>query len=194
VSDNIVIWKYKSVKSACVLDRFEGLPESFRLPQGVPLQEGFPSGVRFHMDPDFPNNLFLPDTLLNSDQCIIASGRLTKTLREIGGPSVEYLAADIIDHKGRIASSEYSIVHPIAPLDCLDRAKSKVKESKILPGKIDSVKRLVLDETRIPPDRQIFRIQGLWSLILVRPSLADALDAGKFTSLEWLPVSDYPQT
>jgi hypothetical protein len=62
MTDEYFVWQYRTVPHACVLNRFSGLDDSFRLRQGVPLLDGFPSDVAFHMDPDFPNNLLLVDT------------------------------------------------------------------------------------------------------------------------------------
>ena len=80
MSDEYVIWKYESVPFACVLKPLVGLDNSFRLLEGAPIQNGFPNTVQFHMDPDFPNDLVMPDNLLNPDLCIVASGRLAAAL------------------------------------------------------------------------------------------------------------------
>jgi hypothetical protein len=193
VADEYVIWKYKSVPFACVLKPLVGLEKSFRLLEGVPLQNGFPGTVQFHMDPDFPNDLVLPDNLLNPDFCIVASGRLAAALRARNVAHVEYLPVTIIDHKGRAASTECVIVHPVEPVDCIDTAQSVFDCSRINKTRINSFKKLVLDTTRIPADRKIFRLKGFWKAVVVRLDLMQALSKEGFTGLGWLPIQDYPE-
>lgn len=190
---NYVIWRYKSVPHACVLGDFVGLEDDYRLLQGVPLESEFPSDVVFHMHADFKTDLLLVDNLLNSDMLIVASGRLKNWFQVKEIPKLEYLRVGIIDHKGRPVGDEYYILHPIDPVDCIDKANSVFKASTIDPDNISSFKKLVIDETRIPADRGMFRLKGFWDIVLVRRDLAEALDQEGFSGLGWLEISDYPK-
>jgi hypothetical protein len=194
MSDEYCVWQYRTVADACVLNKFSGLEDAFRLRQGVPLLDGFPGDVAFHMDPDFPNNLRLVDNLLNSDRAIVASPALRDWLDKRQIPDVEYLPVSIIDHRGRVASADYVIVHPIGPVDCIDRDQSEFSESRITPGQISRFRKMVIDDRRVPADRQIFRLQGFWGATLVRANLVSDLSEGAFTGLSFLPVSQYPET
>jgi hypothetical protein len=193
MSDNYIIWKYQSEPFAAALKTLTGLEKQFRLNDGTRLQDGFPGNVAYHMHPDFPNDLVLVDNMLNLDQIIVASARLKKAIESRGVPNVEYLPLAIVDHKGRYASKDYFIVHPVDPVDCIDREHSVFEEDVILPGGIDSFKRLVIDETRVPAERQIFRLRGFWEITLVRRDTAEALDNEKFTGLAWQRIQDYPR-
>jgi len=194
MTDVYFVWQYRTVPDACVLNRFSGLDDSFRLRQGVPLLDGFPSDVAFHMDPDFPNNLLLVDNLLNSDRAMVVSPTLRDWLEKRRIPKVEYLPVSIIDHRGRVASADYAIVHPIDPVDCIDRERSEFSESRITPGQISRFRKMVIDDGRVPADRQIIRLHGFWGATLVRADLVEALSAGRFSGLGFLPVSEYPET
>jgi len=193
MSDAFLIWKYQSVPHACVLQDLRGLEETFRLMEGVPMLAGYPSDVQFHMNPDFPDDLLLVDNSLNSDLCIVASGRLQQALRKRELAKVEYLPVAIIDHKGGTAANDYCIVHPLEPVDCVDRAQSVFKVSRIEPDRIDRFKKLVIDAARVPKDRYIFRLKGFWDIVVVRAELAAELDKEKFTGLGWLPIEKYPE-
>ena len=194
MSDEFFVWQHGRVADACVLNRFAGLEDAFRLRQGVPLLDGLPSDVAFHMDPDFPNNLRLVDNLLNSDRAIVVSPTLRDWLEKRRIPQVEYLPVSIIDHRGRVASADYVIVHPIGPVDCIDRDQSEFSESRITPGQISRFRKMVIDDRRVPADREIFRLQGFWGATLVRANLVSDLSEGAFTGLSFLPVSQYPET
>jgi len=190
---NYVIWKYVSVPFAAVLKNMSGLEEVFRLQDGTPLQEGFPEDVAYHMHADFPDDLLLLDNMLNVKDLAVISSRLKQAIESRRIPEVEYLPLRIVDHKGRIASADYFIVHPLAPVDCIDREQSVFDEDLILPGSIDSFEKLVIDDSKIPEDRQIFKLEGFWDITLVRRDLAQALDAQKFSGLGWLEIEDYPE-
>ncbi len=193
MSGNYVIWQYISVPNACVLKQLEGIDEQFRLRNGTSLHNGFPTGVFYRMHPDFPNDLLLVDNMLNSKLLIVASQKLKESIENFHPPKVEYLNIGILDHKGKTASDSYFFIHPIEPVDCIDRSQSIFEEDSIDPESIDSFKRLVINEARVPSDRQIFRLRGFWDITLVRRDLANALDEEGFSGLGWLEISDYPK-
>jgi len=187
------IWKYTKVPFDAVLGPLKGLEQRSRLLKGVPLQKGFPDGVEFRMDPDFPNDLVVPDNILNLNMLVLVSARLAASLQARNLEKVEYLPVSIIDHKGRSAGPGYVIVHPIDPVDCIDTSLSVFKLSPIDPNNFDSFKKLVLDTTRIPDDRWCFRLKGFWDIVVVRKDLAESLDKEAFSGLGWLQIQDYPE-
>ena len=191
---NYVIWTYKSVDGACALKDLRGLEKSYRLNNGTPLAAHFPPDVELHMHPDYPNDILVPDNVLNADLVIVASPRLQECVRSHSPPEVEYLPVRVIDHKGRLASAEYAIIHPLHPVDCIDRQRSVFRISPIKPDSIKSFEKLVLDESRIPRERMLFRMQGFWGITLVRRDLATAISSMGFTGLEWLGIDEYPRT
>lgn len=194
MSGNFVIWQYRPVAHACVLKQLDGIDKQFRLRNGTSLQNEFPGGVYYRMHPDFPSDLLLIDNILNSKQLIVASQKLKEAIEKHQPPKVEYLRMGILDHKGRIASDNYFFIHPIEPVDCIDRSQSIFEEDSVDPESIDSFKRLVIDESKVPSERKIFRLKGFWDITLVRRDLAEALDKEGFSGLGWLEVSDYPES
>jgi len=184
---------YQSVDGACVLKDLTGLEKTFRLNNGTSLSNGWPDNVAFHMHPDFPNDLLLVDNLLNADMLVVASKRLQDCVRAHSPVEVEHLPVKIIDHKGRVASTDYAIIHPTNPVDCIDRQKSIFESDLIDPNDIDTIDKLVLDEASIPRDRSFFRMRGFWGITLVRRELAKSIAAEGFSGVDWLEVDDYPQ-
>ena len=191
--DNYFVWQFQKVPYACVLNDFTGFKAKNTLFHGTSLAKSFPSDAAFHMDPDFPKNLLLTDNLLNSDSAMVVSAKLADALRAQNVAKLEYLPVKIIDHKGKVASKDYSILNPLELVDCIDREKSKFRPSRILPEEIDKFDQLVLDETRIPEDRLLFRMKGFNDIALASKSLVDVLTKGNFTGLGWMPVSKYPR-
>src|SRR5438552_3993429 len=117
---NYVVWDTKVIPNACVLQDLVRVEKDYQLRKGVPLASTFPEDAAFTMDPDFPDNTVLTDNLLNTNMMIVASMRLKMFLERQSLRKVEYLPVTIINHKGKPASREYFIVHPIDPVECLD--------------------------------------------------------------------------
>jgi hypothetical protein len=190
--DNYVIWNSEPVPHECVLKDFTGFDATNTLFHGIPLAKAFPPGAAFHMDPDFPNDLLLTDNLLNTDACMVVSSRLADALKMQGVEHLEYLPVRIIDHKGKVASKDYFVLNSLELVDCIDREKSKFTENAIVPGRISRFEKLVIDESRIPADRPLFRMKDFARIALATKALANALNREKFAGLGWLPISEYP--
>jgi hypothetical protein len=188
---DVVIWRFTKVPHAANLYELKGLEKSFRLSKGVPLQDGFPSSVAFHMNPDFPDDLVLPDSTDNVKDALLVSERLHRFLAAAALPKVEFLPVSVIDHKGRVASSQHVIVHPIEPVACVDLQASVYSKSEIVADKLQDVQKLVLDPDRLPKDRLLFKVLGLTRAVFVRRELAQAITAQGFTGVGWTEVGAF---
>ena len=77
--------------------------------------------------------------------------------------------------------------------DCLDLNSSSVKWNKWDKDTIERVRRLLLDESRIDPARELFRAKAFWDVIFVSRPLAQAIDDMGFSGVRWIELSDYPE-
>jgi hypothetical protein len=135
----------------------------------------------------------LTDNVDNTDSCAVVSAKLAAVLRARPVAKMEYLPVSIIDHKGKVASKDYFILNPLELVDCIDRKKSKFREDDMVPGDIEKIFNLVLDEKRIPKDRGVFRVKGFAEMTLASRDLADELTAAKFVGLRWVPAKGNPE-
>lgn len=190
---NYVIWTPKNIENACVLSELRGVEKTFLLNKGVSLESTFPASASYTMNPDFPTDTMLTDNLINTDMLIVGSLRLKKFLCSRKVTLVEYLPVSIFDHKGKIASGEYFIIHPVDPVECIDIDQSIVEWGLINPDTIDSIERLVINEAKIDSDRQLFRPKLFTDIILVKRGLAGAIDQEGFSGIQWVEVADYPE-
>jgi hypothetical protein len=193
MSSDFLIWQYRSVPGAAIFTELRGFEDIFRFDTGQPLRAEFPGEAAFHMNPDFPNDQLLADNVGNSLQTVLVSARLQKAVVELGLGDVESLPVSIFNHKGRLAGSTHVIVHPVGWVDCIDLAQSAYKPHRIVKGKIDKVTKLVIDSQRVPADRQVFKLKGFSTPVVVRRAFAEALTQGRFSGLEWQEVEDYPK-
>lgn len=191
---NLLVWMHSNeVKNGCVLGNLSGIDSIYDLNEGVSFEGRFPSDAKYSLHADFPNNLVLTDNLINSDGLMVVSSRLKVNLENRGLKDVEYHSVEIRDHKGRVFSKDYFILHPVKPVECLNHEASGANASLILPSVIDNVDELVLHEEQVPLDRQLFRIAGFPDATLIRRDLAEDLNNAQFTGFRWLELSDYPE-
>lgn len=189
---NHVIWGRERVDGACMLYKLSGVEKVFQLLDGIPRAAGFPADATYAMDPNFPDDMLLTDSLNNPDMLIVVSEPFRQLIASKATRGVEYLPVAIIDHKGKVAGRCY-IVHPIEPLDCLDLDRCEPRRSRIVKTMIDDVKRLVLDDAKIDPERALFRPRGFPRVVLVRRDLAEAITASGFTGTRWVELDAYPE-
>ena len=188
-----LIWAHKDVPNACALSGLLGVDKQYELLMGIQRQATFPNDAMFRMNPDFPHDTLLTDSLLNTDMMIVVSLRLKEYLHARELKNVEYLPVTILNHKQKAASRDYFIIHPIEPVDCLDIEKCVPMRSRIDPETIMMIKRLVIDEHRVDPEREFFRPKFYPRITMVRRELAEAIDGEGFTGIRWVELEDYPR-
>lgn len=188
-----VIWARQIINGAAALAGMKGYAEDWRLLDGQSLKDSFPTSARFDMNPEYPNDITLTDSLYNIDKQIVASAKLRELLEGLNVPCMEYLPVEVYNHKGRLVDEPYVIAHPTDPIDCLDEAASGARRSRIDPDTIDKVKALVIEESRIDPARLLFRPKAYHSVILAHRSLADKVDAAGITGVRWIELSKWPE-
>lgn len=188
-----VVWAHDLVEGACALSGMTGFDDDWKLLYGESVADDFPGQARFAMNPDTPDDIALTDSLRNIDRLIVASQALRDLIEAQQPDAVEYLPVSILNHKKRLVKAAYFVVHPIHPVDCLDVAACKPTYGRIQKTAIQAVRRLVIDESRIPAGRLLLRPAGFTKVILVHRSLADRIDAAGLTGMRWIELPDYPE-
>ena len=180
---NYVIWKHVRIKNNVVLDKFMGFNADWKITTGVSVIADWPDDARLRMNPERSDDTILTDDLRNLESMIVASGRLAEVLRKEGFDELELLPVTIINHKKKPIKEPYFIIHPLNPIACIDKARSKLEMSPISPGHIAQAYKLALDEKKINKGRQIFRVAGLAGPVFVSRELAAKLDKERFSGL-----------
>lgn len=186
-----LIWEHKIIPNACSLEELLGVEKQYQLKEGFPRAATFPKDAVFPMHPDRPHDTILLDNLYNTDNLIVVSRRLKEFLEARPLVKVEYLPVTILNHKKKPASRDYFIIHPVDLPQCLDIAKSGVTWGIVDKERVDEVKQLVLDESKV--DRELFRPKPFFNVIIVERNLAEAIDCEKFTGIRWVELEDYPR-
>jgi hypothetical protein len=168
-----------------------GIDRDWELKEGVPRAAGFPAGVAFRMSDRHKKSVGLTDSPMNMSDLVVVSSPLKGFLEAKILKNVEYLPVSIINHKGRVASRDYFIVHTVESQDCLDVQKSGCTYNHISPGDIDWVQNIVLDPARIDPDMRLFRIKNFGGPVLVRRDLSEEILQAGFKGVIFIELSDY---
>jgi hypothetical protein len=193
MSNGFVVFGYKRIDGKVSLDRLVNVDDAFDLMYGRPRAKGWPSDASFSMRADRKDNTILTDTLSNTDSLIIASEKLVALLRGRNVASMEYLPLTIFDHKKKPVKTQYYILNPVSLVDCVDVKASGGKASPLDPDALGSIERLVLDERRVPADRQIFRTKSYPQEYVVRKELAEAMDAAGIVGPRWIDPLTFPE-
>lgn len=175
-----VVWTYQPVGNVCMLDSIENVPRWLDLMRGVPFKDKFPTAAQYQMSKEHKKETGLNDDLPNTDSVKVCSARLVDFLKKKDLKNVEYLPVSILNHKGKLASKDYFIVHPIIPQDALDADASQPSFNDINPEEIDSVERLVLNKRRLDPELRLFRLKAFFNPVLTDKKLADEIKGAGF--------------
>lgn len=193
MKSNYLVLEKNMVENACVLSELIGVEDEWQLNRGIPRSKDFPQNAVFQMDPELPYDTILQDSLFNLDGLVVGSRRLKDFIEKAEPKSIEYLPVKIRNHKKKIVSKDYFIIHPLIEVDCIDVNKSKARYSEIAEKELDQVKQLVIDEEKIPPQLTMFLLKNFYTPILVRRDFTALITKEGFTGIRWVELSDYPE-
>jgi hypothetical protein len=114
----------------------------------------------------------------------IVSPKLGALLREKCPKDAELFPIQVLSPQGKVLAADYLALNPLA-VDCLDLEKCEPTWYQLASDSIESVKRLVIDEARVPADKQLFRVTGSSAFIVLRRELAEAIEAAKCTGVRF---------
>ena len=180
-----LVWDATYAGNACHLLGVRKVEYTNQLVEGYEFGDTFPADAVMSMSPHFKKDTKLVDDVMNAARVKVCSKRLVDFLKSKKLKNVEYHPVTILDHKKKVASTEYSIVHPIGLQDAID-LKASVPEINPIDQTVDAVERLVFDKSRIDPKVRLFRFAGLTRPVIIDSALADELKAQNFVGLAFL--------
>jgi hypothetical protein len=143
------------------------------------------------MNSEFKKQIALADNLWGPGGHRVISARLKDFIEARKPTGVEFLSVSIINHKGKVASADYFILHPVRILDCVDQKRSTFVWNPIDKDLIASCSELVFDLAAIPEDALIWRPRHLYYDVFVQRRLADDIVAGGFTGVRFKEIEEY---
>jgi hypothetical protein len=186
-----LVWRRGAMKDGiCKLNGLVGLEDDYEIDDGVSRSDGWPSDVSASMDPEFPKDIGLADSLPGTG-FVLLSAAAKAFLEQKQVRNIEYLPIKIINHKGRAMIEPYFVLNPLEIVDCIDKDASGVRLSPMNKTMIKSCKQLVLHEEKVPAEARVFRT-AFWSgRILIRRDLAEEMNAAGLTGMTFLEPQTY---
>ncbi len=149
--------------------------KSYKFTFGEPISADYPEDASVTMDPK-KQGIQLPDLIGNYNRMLVVSQRFKEALASVNTGKIEFLPLTIINHKGRIASTDYFIINSLEIWDVADRDASEIEYFE---GDVVSVDELVIDHQKAKKAPDIFRLEEDPTFLLFNENLLDALSAVK---------------
>lgn len=169
------------------------LPDEFPDPwmpsDGERMGDEYGAPADLSMSSESPG-ILLSDVISNILGYLIVSPALRALLEEHSGAEIEFLPVRILNHKGRLASDEYSIANVIGTVDCVDMARSEGRLDPGESGVFARLKKLHLDPGRVPPEGRLFRIAAMPPVMIIRDDLRRILEDAGITGAEYLTLGE----
>jgi uncharacterized protein DUF1629 len=170
-----------------IWDYLDEFPDIENPAEGIPMGDTFPDGVRFQMARETPG-LLIADVINNAFGYLMVSAKGKAFLEANAKVPIEWLRFTLLNHKARVASDDCWIANVLGTVDCVNLHHTKGEVSAVDPGEFMNITRLVLDPQRIPPDRSLFRIASLPSVMIVRDDLRRAMESAPLTGVTFLEL------
>ncbi len=186
------VWRPgRQTDGICKILGVQGIEDSFELDEGVSRLAGWPDDAFCAMDPRYPKDIQLADSLYGAGVLVI-SGRAAATLdAETRDNRLELLPIRIVNHKGRSASDGYFIANPLAVCDCIDEPLSAAKRNPIDPESIVLCERLVLRHDNVPAELRVFRLEHWRDVVVVRTDFLDRVNDAKLSGFKLIDPDAY---
>jgi len=123
---------------------------------------------------------------------LLFSDRFIKILNENNITNIQYFPTTIENNKTSEIISSYKIANIIGNVECVNFEKSTVQFAPKLKRKlIKSFEKLILDESMIPSDLQIFRLGEARYLTIVSEKFKNLCNENNIVGIEFFEVLEY---
>lgn len=185
-----VVIRCVAAGQAAHFGKLENFEDDFELFESVPLLETFPFDAAYRMSPDFPDKLELHEFLRTIGGQVVLSRRVRDFLGSEGVGGVEYLPVNLINHKGRSVQEEYFVLNVLRSVDCIDQEATEFEWDSLDDELMDHVSNLTIDEGRLDPSADVFRLKYLNRFVIIRRAVADKMADAGFRGFTTSEVSD----
>lgn len=186
----VMIWLSTAARGHCTLNPPD-VPHTRELNAGVSVATKFPTDVSYRMSDRFPDDVLLSDNFNVAGQILVSAKLRSHLEAALRGHHVEYLPVTVVDHAGGVASRDYSILHSLDVVNCIDIERSKVKWNPLNKKVITSCKALVVEEGVIPANVRLFRPLHWGMRTMATAALVADLEAAGFSGLRFVPAAGF---
>lgn len=191
IKDYWILFECGEDDSAIIETIPEDQIEDWELNLSISLRERvkYPINIRFSMD--FPRNIKLYDFLDNTQSVLIVSEKVMAVFEGLNINKLEYLPANVYDHKDNLVSTKYYIINILDRQPIVDMDRSKYKMSHIAPDKILSLRELRLTTNGVDANAKLFRMTNEDSYHLITTEVLNALKNAGVSGLRFIPADGW---
>ncbi len=179
---DIFAWECSPVRGVASFTTLKGVDGQVAIDiiRGRAIEDPFPNGAFFEMDADYRRAVKLSDQHITGESGMVLIGPgPAEFIRNRELPNVRLLPVLLHDHKGRVASEDYYVLHTATIIDCIDPQASGAMWNAIDPSLMMGWSELVL-KSDLDPLPALFRAKHTPHFIFLREDLASALEAAGF--------------
>lgn len=188
-----LIWKSVKDPGVCTLMAPNAVKRSWQLNRGISRAADWSADTFCKMNDRYPKDISLSDNM-HATGLTVVSSRVREFLEQEKIGNVEFLPLTIINHKGKPAADDYSIVNPLDVIDCIDQNASQVAWNPVKSDLIMSCSQLVLKADAVPDEVRVFRPKYMPMVILMDDELAAELSAQGFSGLSFKKPEEFTGT
>lgn len=168
---------------AAVITDFPEGPQSFEFARGEPVASEVAAGATVRFSDRYPGRQ-LRDFQQNTLSAVIASAHARAVIQSLEIGPVEFIPVAVLDHRGKVAASDYAIVNLLGCQPAIDMKKSALSMSTLIPTRVARIKRLVLDREAISEDAKMFRCEHALRTFIIREDVKEAFEAARLTGFK----------
>jgi len=124
------------------------------------------------LDLSLDHGIKVSDNIANAEGVHIVSEKLKQILAEECGETIDFYPVKICNQKGRLIKKPYYLAHLRLFIGAMDWDKSDFDINDIHPERAATIKRLVLDDKKIPNNTKLFALKEEPDLWLISRELA----------------------
>ena len=145
--------------------------DSFRIKEEKSIAGWWPEEVVLDLSLDY-GGIKLSDSIPNAVGVHIVSEKLKGILEEACGETIDFYPVTIRNQKGRLVKKPYYLAHLRLVIGAMDWDKSDATVNAIHPECAGRIRRLVLDEKKIPENTKLFALKEKAKIWLISRELA----------------------
>lgn len=185
---NYFILEAQESDEYCAIYDFPDNMEDIEMPSDGSRMNGLYEPQTFRMADEVPG-LVIPDVINNALGYLMVSPPVQALLSSRATAEIEYLPFTILNHKGRPSGNGY-IVNVIGTVSCVDIEKTEGLPDPVNEGWLMSLDVLHLDQEQADRAPNIFRIDVMPRVIVIRDDLRAALQDHGVTGARYLKTGE----
>jgi hypothetical protein len=184
----------KASEQGAIIDSYpQGGPSDWKYDEGMRLAKDFPRNATILFSPNFPKHRKLEDFQPNILNALIVSPRTRAVVESIAVQNAEFLPVQVKDHKKKVVAKDYAFLNLIGTVDAIDLSRATCEIEPIDPTRFDQIRKLALDQKRIPPEAKMFRLARRPSVIVVDDDVRKAFEKAQLTGYKLHPAEGWDE-